>query len=225
MLTVVIVFGVAIIAGGIVLLVKGLRHRTATGEQHCRKCDYNLTGSTSPICPECGTERTAKNVVYGEKRRRPGLLIAGSVLCLVGVLACLHVVRVELRGQVPQFTITGRIQFMKSITAGCRSRYQAGTVHIETPVSTGPGHIPEYLLAAICNSTVRSVKRCVTNPNARIAALSELQALQQFMEEQFIPQFKIADESNKWEDIRALLPLLDQIDKQLDALLKTVKGY
>ena len=33
------------------------RHRRATddGMPHCAKCDYNLTGNVSGICPECGT--------------------------------------------------------------------------------------------------------------------------------------------------------------------------
>ena len=33
------------------------RHRRAEddGMPHCAKCDYNLTGNVSGICPECGT--------------------------------------------------------------------------------------------------------------------------------------------------------------------------
>jgi hypothetical protein len=34
-----------------------LDHRTQRG--HCRKCDYNLTGNLSGICPECGTKTTS----------------------------------------------------------------------------------------------------------------------------------------------------------------------
>ena len=29
--------------------------RQADGMPHCPKCDYNLTGNVSGICPECGT--------------------------------------------------------------------------------------------------------------------------------------------------------------------------
>ena len=30
------------------------RRRSRAG--HCRRCDYDLTGNTSGVCPECGTE-------------------------------------------------------------------------------------------------------------------------------------------------------------------------
>ena len=31
------------------------RHLKSDGMPHCAKCDYNLTGNVSGICPECGT--------------------------------------------------------------------------------------------------------------------------------------------------------------------------
>ena len=42
---------ILVIAGA---LVAATHRRTEPG--HCRKCDYNLTGNESGVCPECGTK-------------------------------------------------------------------------------------------------------------------------------------------------------------------------
>jgi predicted Zn-ribbon and HTH transcriptional regulator len=33
----------------------GKRQEQLSGPPHCRKCEYNLTGNTSGVCPECGS--------------------------------------------------------------------------------------------------------------------------------------------------------------------------
>ena len=43
---------VVFFAGTIVCLVVMLHHHTAG---HCATCDYDLTGNTSGVCPECGS--------------------------------------------------------------------------------------------------------------------------------------------------------------------------
>ena len=45
---------VALIAPTLILWVVDHRRRPLPG--HCRKCNYNLTGNTSGVCPECGNE-------------------------------------------------------------------------------------------------------------------------------------------------------------------------
>jgi len=43
---------VVLCAGFIVCLVAILHHHAAG---HCAECDYDLTGNTSGVCPECGS--------------------------------------------------------------------------------------------------------------------------------------------------------------------------
>jgi hypothetical protein len=43
------------------------------GDRHCRKCDYNLTGNVSGVCPECGEKITATTVASDR-----GQEVAGS---------------------------------------------------------------------------------------------------------------------------------------------------
>lgn len=68
---------------GLVLLRYGIWPRRRGDTPHCRKCDYNVTGLDSGRCPECGTELTEAAVVYGERRRRPVLIVLGVVFFLV----------------------------------------------------------------------------------------------------------------------------------------------
>ena len=51
------------------------RRRLSDGMPHCAKCDYNLTGNVSGICPECGTavEPQAKQEeIDREETMKPG---------------------------------------------------------------------------------------------------------------------------------------------------------
>jgi hypothetical protein len=49
---------VAVILVTGVVLARWLPNRVRPG--YCRKCEYNLTGNTSGVCPECGTKVEGK---------------------------------------------------------------------------------------------------------------------------------------------------------------------
>jgi hypothetical protein len=72
----------ALLAGDMLVLWKLFCPRRRGMTPHCRRCDYNLTGLAGDCCPECGTEMTPANVVYGEKVRR----VWSKVLAGVGVV-------------------------------------------------------------------------------------------------------------------------------------------
>ena len=70
---------------GIILIQRG-RWPARTGTTpHCRNCDYILTGLTADRCPECGESIQPRNVVFGERHRRPKLVFAGVTLALLGL--------------------------------------------------------------------------------------------------------------------------------------------
>ncbi|HRX83997.1 MAG TPA: hypothetical protein P5572_03145 [Phycisphaerae bacterium] len=70
------------VALGVWLLRRGLRGRRFGNEPRCPKCGYNLTGTSSDACPECGAATTQMGVVYGARRRRPGFILFGLLLLL-----------------------------------------------------------------------------------------------------------------------------------------------
>jgi hypothetical protein len=46
-------FGILFCVGWLALAIT---HRDRAGDTHCKKCGYDLTGNTSGVCPECGTQ-------------------------------------------------------------------------------------------------------------------------------------------------------------------------
>lgn len=74
-------------AGGLLLVLVGLRGRVVGDDPHCRKCGFNLRGrdeQASPRCPECGTDLAgAEAIRIGVRRRRPALLTVGLLLLLL----------------------------------------------------------------------------------------------------------------------------------------------
>ena len=73
---------------GVVLMVRGLRGYAIDCHPLCRKCGFDLTGKPpdSTRCPECGTDVSHDQAIrIGHRRRRPGLIYAGSFLLLLAL--------------------------------------------------------------------------------------------------------------------------------------------
>ncbi len=71
---------------GILLLKFGLWPRRHGDTPYCRKCGYNLTGTLTGVCSECGTTLTADAVVQGQRPRRQWVTATGVLMI---VLACI----------------------------------------------------------------------------------------------------------------------------------------
>jgi hypothetical protein len=82
-----------VLLAGLVMLIAGRWPRRRGDEPHCRKCDYLLVGLNSRRCPECGTELTDKNIVQGQRHRRPRLMWAGAALSLLALVTLIPVGR------------------------------------------------------------------------------------------------------------------------------------
>jgi hypothetical protein len=101
--------GVAVVAAWIDLVVLGSRgEETIESFPACAKCGYNLTGSASPICPECGHPHG--DVEPGQRSRRVrsrgeklGWYVLGSGLLLV-LLGALVLGWVYLQSRRPRPT-------------------------------------------------------------------------------------------------------------------------
>lgn len=75
-----------VLTGGIALLWLGIRGRRVGCEQRCRKCNYNLTGATSQVCPECGATIDHHGVVFGTRRRRPVMIMLALFFILTAAI-------------------------------------------------------------------------------------------------------------------------------------------
>ena len=76
----------AILIGGVLLLLRGLRGRAIDDHPICRRCGFDLIGkdAASTRCSECGSELTLAGAIRaGHRKRRWGLLISGIVLIVL----------------------------------------------------------------------------------------------------------------------------------------------
>ncbi len=74
------------VMGSLRLLVRGWRGRTVGTDPHCRRCGYNLSGSSGEHCSECGAPLDERAIVIGVRHRRIPSLLAGLALLLLGFL-------------------------------------------------------------------------------------------------------------------------------------------
>jgi hypothetical protein len=71
---------------GLILMYRGFRLRWVGDAPFCAACGYNLTGSESERCPECGADRNQPYaVVVGEPMRQTRLGFVGSILVALPV--------------------------------------------------------------------------------------------------------------------------------------------
>lgn len=82
-----IILGVAGTGAGLLLLAMGLHGRRVDEHPICRRCRYDLRrlGELS-ACPECGADLSGRRAVrIGHRRRRPALIVLGSLILLMGL--------------------------------------------------------------------------------------------------------------------------------------------
>ncbi len=80
-----LIIAAILLAGGIWLLQRGYLPRRAGQTPHCPACNYILTGIQADRCPECGRALWLGNIVHGERRRKPGLAVAGIALIVLAL--------------------------------------------------------------------------------------------------------------------------------------------
>lgn len=73
---------IALVLAAILLVTRGMWPKRAGQTPFCRRCSYNLTGSVSGRCPECGTLLSEKAIIHGTRHPRPRRMVMG-VLCAI----------------------------------------------------------------------------------------------------------------------------------------------
>ncbi len=75
---------------GLFLVYRGARGTPTLCDPKCAKCGYDLRWVDPNVnvrCPECGSDLKAKRAVrFGDYRRRPRLIVLGSLVLLMGLL-------------------------------------------------------------------------------------------------------------------------------------------
>jgi hypothetical protein len=237
--------------GGLAVLLKGLYPKPIGMAPHCPKCGYNLTGVASEICPECGAARretlcsrckrefgdsavevcphcggprVMDTAVCGEYRRSRRQIVAAAILILLGITSAGGVYRAMPRARPAPASVSNYIRNAKMMLSDLRRTCAAGQARL--PHAGGERDNRMGIVAWIIQEKLPYIMpRRISNTAVLQAATTQLSAAIQLIETRLIPAYNQAVQSGKPEDAKALVPLLDQLDKQLDALLKTVQGY
>src|SRR5688572_22565886 len=72
------VVGLALAAGGVLLMYRSILADRAHGRSRCPKCWYEMSGATGLLCPECGGVALSERALLRTRRRwrRAGLAFA-----------------------------------------------------------------------------------------------------------------------------------------------------
>lgn len=215
------------LGAGILLLVLGLKRRFHGTDPHCAKCDYNLTGAASLVCPECGTARRPDTTVYGECRRRPWCIGIGASACLLGLVlllpAGLSWWNTPKSAPIPGLAAR-YVSKTKRIISNLRSTFAVGKADIDTTYDHSEPFF--YLVPGLLEGMIpASIQSGVKDTTVKSNALAKLSQIATFLDSQVIPAFKEAYRSRNPADAKALVPLMDQLDKQVDQLQQILEGY
>ena len=92
---------------GALAFIVGLRGRRLNRDVVCRKCRYNLSGSSGvpEVCPECGRDLAGRRAVrHGERRRLRSLVVISVLMLIVGSGGIgVHVFFAHVQGQPAEF--------------------------------------------------------------------------------------------------------------------------
>ena len=61
-------------------------HYANHAEPRCPKCEYDLRGNSSHLCPECGTTSTPTEVANAAHRRQRNVIVRGAFVLVVTLL-------------------------------------------------------------------------------------------------------------------------------------------
>jgi hypothetical protein len=158
-------------------------------------------------------------------------MVVGVVLLSVGMAAGAGLY--SLASRAPSWPYPPKVcLYVRRIgddIARCRQDYAAGRLDPPEPSNARENTRRETRMADLL-VTVRDRLPYVIQketPDIRIEykALAQARAAGQFVETQLLPAYERAEKTGKVEDIRSLVPLIDQLDKQLDDVLTTLKPY
>lgn len=169
-------------------------------------------------------------MIYGERNRRPRLVGLGILLIMLGLSLCVSggiIVWGNLGRSRAAPSLEAHVQEAKRIIARVRADLQDG-VTIRTRQDGVEGHpdSPMHVLWLMIDIIKSRVPRYVVDDAAaRSNALAELNAAAGLMQARILPAWNTALMSRNPADAKALMPLVDQLDKHMDNLGKILKGY
>jgi hypothetical protein len=111
------------------------------------------------------------------------------------------------------------LQNAKTLIKSCRETFAAGDISMKTDRESGGSGVDTrlpMLLTIVADKIPFNVNRKVTDQAKKAKALAKLEEVKKLVDESLGPKYQTALDSRKPEDAKALVPLLDQLEKQLD---------
>lgn len=145
---------------------------------------------------------------------RTALLVGAMVLPVWMLLGCDG-------GAKQRSSINNNLLNAKLICKDLKETFESGAVIKDFGGDRGMGRPDSrmnILMLQIQDKIRSTVSRKETNVAKRDKALAKLKESDDFLTNQIIPKYEQAVKSKKSEDAKALVPLMDQLDKQLNEL-------
>ncbi len=119
-------------------------------------------------------------------------------------------------GAAKRSTTEANIQNAKTMIAGLKETFESGqTTRQAEAGGRGDGRLG--ILTLLVNQNIEyTINKKVSDAGKRQQALEQLEQAKTMLKEQIVPKFEEASQSKSPEDARALVPLMEQLDQQLD---------
>jgi len=118
-------------------------------------------------------------------------------------------------------TADANIQNAKSLIKSCRETFMTGNVSMNADREAGgTGFDTRFpmLVSLVADKIPFNVNRRVKDPDKKAKALAKLQEISKLVDNSLGPNYQKALGTRNPEDAKALVPLLDQLEKQMDEL-------
>ncbi len=140
-----------------------------------------------------------------------GLLVVPALLLVMGCKS----------DKAKRSSADANIQNAKFLIKSCRETFVTGSVTMNADREAGGSGVDTrlpMLLMLVADKIPFNVNRKVTDQDTKVKALAKLEEVTKLVDDSLGPKYQKALDSRRPEDAKALVPLLDQLEKQLDEL-------
>lgn len=128
-------------------------------------------------------------------------------------------------GTKARSTVDANIKNAKDFIADLKSTFESGSAEKQLQ-SDRPGRRDSRMgiLTLLVDKIGSTITKRENDPAKRDKAIAQLRKAQDYLVKEIAPKYNAALQSRKPEDAKALVPMMDQLDKMMDELNNILNG-